>query len=225
MYDLATSNLLQYAPQIVSFISKGLHHGSVLVHCKKGKSRSATCILFYLMQKFKMSMDKALELLKEKREGVDPIPAFLEQAREWEDKLINEGVLSKNNDKNKPNVNPSEGSSKRRIGPALGPTIGPSMGPSLEQTIQLDKDMDEQSKKRRITGPSIGPSFPPPSSSLSTEPAVSQKTSIGPQLPPSATSESSDSEHKKQEDVAAIGPSLPPSSERSSATNETKVQK
>lgn len=50
MYDTATSDLTPYADDAVRFISKGLIHGSVLVHCMHGKSRSATCVGFYLMR-------------------------------------------------------------------------------------------------------------------------------------------------------------------------------
>lgn len=39
-----------YADQIVSFISSGLYHGSVLVHCHRGISRSSTAVLFYMMR-------------------------------------------------------------------------------------------------------------------------------------------------------------------------------
>lgn len=50
VYDAATSNLLEYADKAVAFIANGLHHASVLVHCQKGISRSATVVLFFLMR-------------------------------------------------------------------------------------------------------------------------------------------------------------------------------
>jgi hypothetical protein len=52
VYDASTSatELESQAVEIVNFISKGLHHGSVLVHCNHGVSRSTTCILLYLMR-------------------------------------------------------------------------------------------------------------------------------------------------------------------------------
>jgi hypothetical protein len=50
VYDASTSNLLSYADEMVEFISNGLHHGGVLVHCQKGVSRSATAVVMFLMR-------------------------------------------------------------------------------------------------------------------------------------------------------------------------------
>jgi len=50
VYDASTSNLLSHADEMVEFISNGLHHGGVLVHCQKGVSRSATAVVMFLMR-------------------------------------------------------------------------------------------------------------------------------------------------------------------------------
>ena len=50
VYDSTTSDLLPFAEEIVQFISNGLHHGSVLVHCQRGVSRSATSVIMFLMR-------------------------------------------------------------------------------------------------------------------------------------------------------------------------------
>lgn len=50
VYDASTSDLRAYAEEIVSFISNGLHHGSVLVHCQRGVSRSATAVMMFLIR-------------------------------------------------------------------------------------------------------------------------------------------------------------------------------
>ena len=50
VYDASTSDLLSYAEEVVNFISSGLHHGNVLVHCQRGVSRSATAVMFYLIR-------------------------------------------------------------------------------------------------------------------------------------------------------------------------------
>jgi protein-tyrosine phosphatase len=50
VYDSASSDLLSHADEMVEFISSGLHHGGVLVHCQKGVSRSATAVIMFLMR-------------------------------------------------------------------------------------------------------------------------------------------------------------------------------
>ena len=60
IYDSSTSvsELETYANEIVDFISKGLYHGSVLVHCHQGISRSTTCVLLFLMRYVKSTPPK-----------------------------------------------------------------------------------------------------------------------------------------------------------------------
>lgn len=50
VYDASTTDMLPYADEIVNFISNGLHHGSVLVHCQRGVSRSATAVMMFLIR-------------------------------------------------------------------------------------------------------------------------------------------------------------------------------
>jgi len=177
VYDLATSDLLQYASQITSFISKGLHHGSVFVHCKKGRSRSVTCVLFYLIQKCQMGFNEALNLVKEKREGADPIPAFINQTKQWEKKLITDGILkSSNTSKNgiKMTVGipkgpvsvsmkgPTRGPSR---GPAKRPTTGPMLPPAPKENLDHTITGPTRSISNQTIGPIVGPSIGPDSRS------------------------------------------------------------
>lgn len=50
VYDASTSDLLSHADEIVDFIGNSLHHGSVLVHCQRGVSRSSTAVIMFLMR-------------------------------------------------------------------------------------------------------------------------------------------------------------------------------
>lgn len=50
VYDASSTDLLCHADEIVEFISNGLHHGGVLVHCQRGVSRSATAVIMFLMR-------------------------------------------------------------------------------------------------------------------------------------------------------------------------------
>ena len=53
IFDSSTSVVQfeqEYKEKVVDFISKGLFHGNVLVHCHHGVSRSTTCVVLYLMR-------------------------------------------------------------------------------------------------------------------------------------------------------------------------------
>jgi protein-tyrosine phosphatase len=52
----SATDFLSLADSIVDFIVTGLCHGSVLVHCHHGVSRSTTAVLFYLMRYVNNSM-------------------------------------------------------------------------------------------------------------------------------------------------------------------------
>jgi len=157
VYDASTSDLLSRADEIVSFISTALYHGSVLVHCQRGVSRSVTCVAFYLMRKVGMPLDAALALCRRRRPGADPIPAFLAQLRKYEERCRELGVIKE------PASTTFGGGFVR--GPLTGPVrgsgsvIGPAMGPVREKSTPIGP----------VMGPSAGPS---------------RKRPIGPSLPP-----------------------------------------
>lgn len=139
VYDASTTNLLDYAPQIVSFISKGLNYGSVLVHCQRGVSRSATAVLFYLMFAQGIGLDSALKSLKQRRQSINPIPAFTKQLQEYEKDCKGKGLICENAREGlKPNESMNTSAKKRK-------GIGPSIGPSREPTTS----------KQRVVGPSL----------------------------------------------------------------------
>eukprot|EP00804_Cyclotella_cryptica_P030829 CCRYP_015066-RA/>CCRYP_015066-RA protein AED:0.22 eAED:0.64 QI:0/0/0/1/0.5/0.33/3/0/304 len=94
VYDASTSDMLSYAEEIVNFISNGLHHGSVLVHCQRGVSRSATAVIMFLIRKANMTYEQSLQLCQKRRRVVDPIPAFCEQLKEYEKDCREWGYLT-----------------------------------------------------------------------------------------------------------------------------------
>lgn len=57
-------------------IEEGLKYGSVLVHCFAGISRSATCIIAYMMKSLGWNYEKAFYFLKEIRAIINPNPGF-----------------------------------------------------------------------------------------------------------------------------------------------------
>ena len=56
----------------------------VLVHCQMGRSRSATLVIMYLIYKFKISSNTALEMVKQRRQVVDPNNGFLKQLKKFD---------------------------------------------------------------------------------------------------------------------------------------------
>jgi protein phosphatase slingshot len=86
--DSEKVNIKQYFEQTNQFIDEAIkNNGSVLVHCHAGISRSSTILMAYIMKSQKMSVDKVLDLLKSKREKVNPNSGFIGQLREYEKDL------------------------------------------------------------------------------------------------------------------------------------------
>ena len=56
--DSPLSNLLEYIPKCVEFISNSIKLGNVFVHCRAGISRSATIVIAYLMFSKGYSLNK-----------------------------------------------------------------------------------------------------------------------------------------------------------------------
>ena len=48
--DTSQSGLLRHFPAAIAFIKEGINRGGILVHCYAGVSRSAACVLAFLMQ-------------------------------------------------------------------------------------------------------------------------------------------------------------------------------
>ena len=146
IYDSSTSDILSYADEMIDFISNGLHHGGVLVHCQKGVSRSATAVIMFLMRKANMTLHQAMILCKRRRQVVDPIPSFLTQLGTFEEQCRTGGYLTAMDDdvhdvKKDVAKDDSNGDGKRKVENiggghdkkrkvAIGPTTGPARGPA-----------------------------------------------------------------------------------------------
>ncbi|KAK4553834.1 hypothetical protein LTR86_009009 [Recurvomyces mirabilis] len=86
--DDPNEELLKHFKETSSFIDEALSNGGgVFVHCAMGKSRSATCVCAYLMQKFDMTPEDALAQVCEGRPVCSPNPGFMEQLRVWREML------------------------------------------------------------------------------------------------------------------------------------------
>ena len=77
----------QWFEQAFNEIDKAVFHNKrVLVHCQKGYSRSATILAAYLINRFNVTSDEALNFLKSKRFCVDS--KFTKELRSYQEALV-----------------------------------------------------------------------------------------------------------------------------------------
>lgn len=81
--DNNQDNIEEYLLKTYNFIINNQKDKNILIHCKMGASRSATIVLFYLMNNYKMSMNKALDFLKNKRVIVNPNCLFMKTLQKY----------------------------------------------------------------------------------------------------------------------------------------------
>jgi len=82
--DLPHCDISRYFSRTTDFINSAVTGGGlVVVNCYMGLSRSASCVLAYLITKQGMSLSKALDYVKKSR-AVRPNEGFLNQLRELE---------------------------------------------------------------------------------------------------------------------------------------------
>lgn len=74
--DAQSANLIRHFPAANGFIKSGMQPGGVLVHCFAGVSRSATCVIAFLMQDRKFSFQEAFAYVSKRRPIVFPNMGF-----------------------------------------------------------------------------------------------------------------------------------------------------
>ncbi len=74
--DTANAQIIRHFPSAISFMQEGVRKGGVLVHCYAGVSRSATCVLAYLMQTKNMGFNEAFFFASSKRPVIFPNMGF-----------------------------------------------------------------------------------------------------------------------------------------------------
>ena len=88
LLDSDKEDIKKYFGNSYDFIDNAIkNNGNVLVHCHAGISRSSTILIAYIMKSQKMSLDKVLDLIKSKREQVNPNAGFMQQLKEYEKEL------------------------------------------------------------------------------------------------------------------------------------------
>ncbi|KAL0107682.1 hypothetical protein PUN28_014766 [Cardiocondyla obscurior] len=85
--DLPSEDISKYFYTAANFIDEAISvKGKVFVHCMQGVSRSATCVLAYLMIKRNMLAVDAIRLIRANRD-VHPNTGFLRQLAQLDNKL------------------------------------------------------------------------------------------------------------------------------------------
>ncbi|XP_055636547.1 dual specificity protein phosphatase MPK-4 [Toxorhynchites rutilus septentrionalis] len=80
--DVPREDLIRHFEDTNKFIRESLaEERNVLVHCYFGVSRSATIVIAYLMDKYKLGYEAALHRVKSKRRFVMPNPGFINQLK------------------------------------------------------------------------------------------------------------------------------------------------
>lgn len=129
--------LSHHYQQIWDFFERALirEDGCMLVHCKLGVSRSASCILAFLIKFMKMPYSQALNLLIASRPEVYPNSDFRQQLRELSEQL------EKSHDYFSLPFAPSESlllsgrflDTFQSVGPRVfGPTLPPNLHPTRQ---------------------------------------------------------------------------------------------
>ncbi|KAG8508741.1 Dual specificity protein phosphatase 9 [Galemys pyrenaicus] len=89
--DHWSQNLSQFFPEAIAFIDEALSQNcGVLVHCLAGVSRSVTVTVAYLMQKLRLSLNDAYDLVKRKKSDISPNFNFMGQLLDFERSLRRE---------------------------------------------------------------------------------------------------------------------------------------
>ena len=118
LFDNKGEDILPYMDTAVKFIDEGKHYGSVLVHCHRGISRSASFVIGFLMKANELTLKEALDYVQSCRPIVQPNSSFLSQLELYEQQISS-----------KPK-SPETKSKKRNIDAISSDDLAPDIGPS-----------------------------------------------------------------------------------------------
>lgn len=74
--DTSQSSLIRHFPAAIAFIKEGMSRGAVLVHCHAGVSRSASCVIAFLMHENNMGFETAFAFASKRRPVIFPNMGF-----------------------------------------------------------------------------------------------------------------------------------------------------
>jgi protein-tyrosine phosphatase len=73
--------MIEFAKEIYYIISTSDKTKNILIHCYAGRSRSVTCIIYYLMKKYNYNYDQILNYIKNIKPDVGPNLGFEEELK------------------------------------------------------------------------------------------------------------------------------------------------
>lgn len=80
IYDHPKQNISQYFDDSFNFIENSLKNNkNILIHCHAGISRSSTLVAYYLMKKYVIDAETALNYIKNIRSFINPNIGFIKQ--------------------------------------------------------------------------------------------------------------------------------------------------
>ena len=65
--------------KVINLINENKNNRNILVHCYVGKSRSATCVIGYLINEYNMTLEESIKYTKERRNIINPNNGFIKQ--------------------------------------------------------------------------------------------------------------------------------------------------
>ena len=102
--DTSKTNIKFYLEEAADFIENiRLNNKKVLVHCYKGRSRSVTCIIAYMIKYKSMSYESAYVMIKNIKSDVNPNKGFINQLKEFEYEFKHKSNVKTTNNNNNTN--------------------------------------------------------------------------------------------------------------------------
>jgi protein-tyrosine phosphatase len=83
IHDYYGQELIKSAAEPVYEILSTCKNQNVLVHCHAGISRSVSCVIFYMMNKYKINFDRSIDIIGETRKCASPNYGFQDQLEKW----------------------------------------------------------------------------------------------------------------------------------------------
>ena len=137
IFDNRGEDITSHFDSTFKFIEEGKHYGSILVHCHKGISRSASFVIAYLMRKNQFTFEEALAHVQSCRSIVSPNSSFIKQLSEY----IPIPDIANNETKK------LDKGTKRLLESEDLTIIGPDCGPN---PITIQEEEEVESKKNKI---------------------------------------------------------------------------